>query len=331
MIAAEGATAQIRLELHAGAAGLAALLPEWQALWPRAGVTPFSRPEWLLPWARHLPDGELVTLALRGDDRLLGLVPLSCRDDGVHLAGGDVSDYRDAIVDPALPLDALAEALATVLEQRGARALHCAGLRAGSPLIAMPAPDGWQDERALDETCPFVPLPAAAAGLGDLVAAHVSRDVARARRRLAGRRVRVLSAGEAPAEPLYEALVRLHTAEWQARGTPGALADARVRAFHRDVVRAACGHGLELHAITVDGAAIAVIYGLRDARTAYYYLSAFDPAWAALSPGTLIVYTAMERAIAQGRVAFDFLRGAEAYKYRWGARDAFTERRSWTR
>ena len=331
MIAVDGAPARIRIESHHGAAALAALVPEWRALCRGARVSPFSRPEWLVPWARHLPDGELLTLALRGDDRLLGLVPLSHRDDGLHLAGGDVTDYRDAIVDPTLPLDALAEALGTTLERRQAPALHLRGLRPGSPLLAMPAPYGWHDARALDETCPYVPLPDAVAALDDQVAAHVARDVARARRRLADRAVRVVSAGEAAADPLLDALVRLHGAQWQARGQPGVLADARVQAFHRDVVRGFVGDGLELHAITVDGAAIAVIYGLCDARRAYYYLSAFDPAWAAVSPGTLVVYTAMERAIAHGRQTFDFLRGAEPYKYRWGARDAFTERRSWTR
>lgn len=329
MIAVEAAP-HIELEIHAGAAGLAALLPQWQALWPRVGATPFSRPEWLLPWARHLADGELLTLTLRDRERLVGLVPLSYRSDGLYLAGGEVSDYRDALIDPGLPGAVLAEALSAILQKTGAPGLHLCGLRPSSLLSAMPPLPGFEEHRQFDETCPAVPLPAAPGRLDALFAAHLRRDVARARRRLAGRAVRLESADGAGGEHLYDALVRLHEAEWQERGQAGVLHDVHVQAFHRDVVRAFGGDGLELHALIVDEVIIAVIYGFSDAKTAYYYLSAFDPNWAALSPGTLIIYAAMERAQAAGQTTFDFLRGAEPYKYRWGARDTFTERRSFT-
>jgi hypothetical protein len=39
------------------------------------------------------------------------------------------------------------------------------------------------------------------------------------------------------------------------------------------------------------------------------------------------VGTAIERAAAEGHCAFDFLRGAERYKYWWGARNAWTFQR----
>jgi CelD/BcsL family acetyltransferase involved in cellulose biosynthesis len=51
------------------------------------------------------------------------------------------------------------------------------------------------------------------------------------------------------------------------------------------------------------------------------YIGGFDPRWSALSPGTLLLGHAIEQATAEGAAAFDFLRGAEAYKYRWGAID----------
>ncbi len=56
----------------------------------------------------------------------------------------------------------------------------------------------------------------------------------------------------------------------------------------------------------------------------YYYLGGFDPDYAALSPGALLVGHAIEAAVREGAVAFDFLRGREAYKRRWGARDTPT-------
>ena len=44
-----------------------------------------------------------------------------------------------------------------------------------------------------------------------------------------------------------------------------------------------------------------------------------DPEFAALSPGTLVIGTAIESAIREGCGEFDFLRGDEEYKYFWGA------------
>lgn len=58
----------------------------------------------------------------------------------------------------------------------------------------------------------------------------------------------------------------------------------------------------------------------------YTYLGGFNPALEALSPGTVIIAHAIDEAIGEGRCAFDFLRGREAYKYAWGAADELTYR-----
>ncbi len=56
------------------------------------------------------------------------------------------------------------------------------------------------------------------------------------------------------------------------------------------------------------------------ART-YDYITAFDPELAALGLGTVLIGCAIEAAVEEGAREFDFLRGREDYKYRWGARD----------
>ena len=57
----------------------------------------------------------------------------------------------------------------------------------------------------------------------------------------------------------------------------------------------------------------------------------FDPAWSRLSPGMVSVAEAMRHAAAEGACEFHFLRGPEAYKYAWGARDRWNIRRSFRR
>src|SRR5205807_436927 len=53
----------------------------------------------------------------------------------------------------------------------------------------------------------------------------------------------------------------------------------------------------------------------------YYYLGGFDPELARRSVGTLLTARAIETAVADGCREFDFLRGREPYKYRWGCID----------
>lgn len=53
----------------------------------------------------------------------------------------------------------------------------------------------------------------------------------------------------------------------------------------------------------------------------YYYIGGFDPDAARFSPGSLIIWLALQYAEQDGCRFFNFLRGAEPYKYRWGAED----------
>jgi CelD/BcsL family acetyltransferase involved in cellulose biosynthesis len=80
--------------------------------------------------------------------------------------------------------------------------------------------------------------------------------------------------------------------------------------------------------LRLDGRAIAALYAFATLDRTWFYLGGFDPRLEKRSPGTVAVGTAIERALSEGHRAFDFLRGAEPYKYWWGATDTCTYRRS---
>jgi CelD/BcsL family acetyltransferase involved in cellulose biosynthesis len=82
-----------------------------------------------------------------------------------------------------------------------------------------------------------------------------------------------------------------------------------------------------MYATRRDERIVAVFYGFAHGGTVYYYLSGYDPELEKLSIGTLIVAHAMEEAVRDGATTFDFLRGAEEYKYAWGATDRMNRRR----
>src|SRR3981189_1050437 len=119
-----------------------------------------------------------------------------------------------------------------------------------------------------------VPCPPARAALATGVPRKTWRDVrqAHARSECLGP-VRIEAADPATVDAAFEDLFRLHEKRWRGRGGAGVLADAAVRAFHREAARAFCEAGmLRLYRLWIAGAVVGVYYGFHCTRKAYGYL-----------------------------------------------------------
>jgi len=55
-------------------------------------------------------------------------------------------------------------------------------------------------------------------------------------------------------------------------------------------------------------------------RRGYSYIGGFAPEFAQLGAGRLIMNAIIDQAAAEGATEFDFLRGQEDYKLRWGGK-----------
>ena len=84
---------------------------------------------------------------------------------------------------------------------------------------------------------------------------------------------------------------------------------------------------LRMYAMRIGDRIRAIFYGFAAHGTVYYYLGGYDPELEKISIGTTIVAHAIEEAVRDGATTFDFLRGAEEYKYAWGATDRMNRRR----
>jgi CelD/BcsL family acetyltransferase involved in cellulose biosynthesis len=123
-------------------------------------------------------------------------------------------------------------------------------------------------------------------------------------------------------------LFELHRKRWERRNLPGAFSTEEIRAFHRGAARGFFEAGvLRLWLLRLGDKVVAAYYGFQHRNTAYYYLSGFDPDESYVNPGTLVVGHAIASALGECARAFNFLRGREAYKYRWGALDTVAWRR----
>lgn len=316
------------------ASDLAEIEPEWLDLWRRdSRATPFQSPMWLIPWWRHFGSNDLRVIAVRNGDRLEALAPLYVvRDEDESLGlflGTGISDYLDVLCSDAVPGAALMRALAEVdcplwdLQQ----------LRSGSPMLTASPPDGWSDHLEEQDPCLVLSIEVAGDELEHLLSTHFRKKLRYYRRTLARSGPLLLEAANSENVGAFlDSLFELHAARWNRRGMPGMLADEVIQQFHRDVAQRMLEAGaLRMFKLRADGRTVAVFYGFAHQQTVYYYLSGYDPDLEKLSLGTVIVAHAIEEAVREGATTFDFLRGAEEYKYAWGAKEQMNTRRQLAR
>lgn len=319
----------MRAELITREDDLLALRSEWGALWLRCPwATPFQSPEWQLAWWRHLGGGELRTLALRQGSRLVGLAPLFLYGPPtarrLALLGSGLSDYMDVLLDPehvAPGTDAIMSCIAAWRDEWS----ECSfpDLRPRSPLLHARVPPTLHARVAPSSVCPVIQID----GSFDELARRMTRThrdkLRQGRNRIARAGGGTLElAGEHDVHSLLELLMTLHDRWWRERGGEGVLADPRVRALHHEAAPQLHTRGcLRLFALRLKGSIVAVIYAMVWRGRMYCYLSGHDPAERYYSPGVAIVRMVIEHAIEHGIREVDFLRGAEPYKYLWGAAD----------
>lgn len=285
-----------------------AIEPDWWELWRRdPAATPFQSPAWLVPWREQFGGSESFVLTVRQGGRLMGLLPLFRHQGRLLLWGAGVSDWLDGVFDPGLDAEALTAALAKL-----AAPLDFFQLRKESPLLAMRPPPGWDEQAGAGEKCVGMALPAR-------LSAKMWGNLRYYRRRAA-------RAGAAEPElagaGCLDELVELHGRRWGERHLPGVLADPRVLAWHRRAAPQLEAAGLlRLYVLRMEGRTVAALYVLAAKQRAFYYIGGFDPDFSTLGLGTIMVGHAISEAEREGALSFDFLRGSEAYKYRWGASD----------
>ncbi len=120
----------------------------------------------------------------------------------------------------------------------------------------------------------------------------------------------------------------LHAKRWATRQEAGVLSTPDVREFTARAVSGLAGVGMaSVHGLCIGDRPAAAMLVLDDPLAAYYYISGFEPELRRISPGTMLLAHTIDRARSMHRAEMDFLRGAEPYKYRFGAMDRWSRAR----
>lgn len=318
-----------RVDVVTGMDQLCAFEPAWEALFQSdRRASPFQSPAWLLPWAECFAEqSSLRVVVLWSGARALLCLPLRLwGPDGqrrLGWLGEGPSDYLDVIAAADVDPSALATAR-DALRELGADAasVELSDLPAHSPLLPSPGP-GWHAGAA--SMCPQLDMGHDASAYERALPPWLLRNLRQSRRRLEARgplHWRTATAGSVSS--LLDDFFALHGARWRAQGLPGVLSDLHVQSFHRAAAPRLVARGLlQLEVLDCGGQAVAAGYTLVRER-AYLYLTGFDPSLEHVSLGSLVIDRAIRQSILARRTRIDFLRGREAYKYDWGARDTPT-------
>jgi CelD/BcsL family acetyltransferase involved in cellulose biosynthesis len=311
--------------------------------------TPFSRYEYLTEWWKTLGGGEwknaeLVLVSATENDQIIGIAPLFIAEhDGQQallLVGSiEISDYLDLIVREAdLPrflsglVDFLASSLADTLRSNSGqawRALDWYNLPDDSPTLAAlkteSATRGWNYHEEVYRPTPRIALNGDFEEYLSRVEKKQRHEIRRKMRRAAeSGRVRFTVVDKnVDIEPELETFFHLMI---QDPGKAEFLHEV-MRDQMSKSIRIAYEQGyLWLAFLEVDGVKAAASLNFDYKNKLWGYNSGVSREHMELSPGWVLMAHVIQWCCENGRTEFDFMRGDEDYKYRFGGVNKYVMR-----
>ena len=320
---------------------------EWNNLLAESiNNVPFLRYEYLSAWwatrgGGEWPQAELLLLSAREDDHLLGIAPLFLAEhegqQAILLLGSiEISDYLDLIVRADdLPrfltelLDTLASPFHPGLGRaESAPAWSCIdwyNLPETSPTLAAlkaeSAKRGWAHSEEIYKPTPSIPLTGDfetyLAGIDKKQRHEIRRKMRRAEadeRNVRWYIVTDESTLDAEAEACCHLMAQDPAKQAFLTQTMRTQMKATIRAFFKAGI-------LQLSFLEVDGQKAAGYLNFDYGDRIWVYNSGLDFDFRDLSPGWVLLGYLLQWANENGKREFDFMRGDEDYKYKFGGED----------
>lgn len=304
-----------------------------------ASHVPFLRSEYLRVWWSTLGGGEwdsgdlFTVIARQENGELAGVAPLfftnnHTGESALMLLGSiEISDYLDFIVSPSLA-DEFAEALLLFLGSDPSprwKILDLYNILEDSAsldaLLKAASKFGWKFDVEKLQPCPYIPLP------GDWETYLGGID--KKQRHEIRRKMRRLEAHTEPtswyfvSDPLrlddeITAFFQLMSEDPEKKS----FLTGKMRDQLRSCMHAAFDAGwLQLVFMEIAGRKAASYLNFDYAGHVWVYNSGFSSEFRELSPGWVLLSNLLKWSNENQRLAFDFMRGGEDYKYRFGAVD----------
>ncbi|MFN8456069.1 MAG: GNAT family N-acetyltransferase [Anaerolineae bacterium] len=308
------------------------LAGEWDSLLQRSVSAPFfMRHLYQRSWWRYLGNDDLMIITVRNEaGELVGLAPLygTTNEAGQRrlsfVGCVDVSDYLDLLVDRR-QVEPVYQALLDCLETHPTwDKLYLCSLPHTSlthtRLAETMRARGWQAEVKQQDVCPVITLvndwEVYLAGIDKKQRHEIRRKIRRIETETQTRWYEIDSIEQI--DGAMDDFIELH--QKSTRDKEDFWNDSLIR-FFKDLAHQLAQVGwLKLYFIEVNGVKAASMLCFDYNNEFLLYNSGFDPEqFAQFSPGNVLTAYTIQDAIRLGRTRYDFLRGDEVYKFRFGA------------
>ncbi len=324
------------------------LQTEWNDLLAQSVThVPFLRHEYLSAWWKHLGGGEwknveLSIVTARENGKLIGIAPLFLAQyqnrQALLLVGSiEISDYLDLIARPA-DIERFTAGLLPYLTSSALPAwdaLDLYNILDSSPTL--PALEkaaqslGWKYCSEQLKHCPYIPLP------GDFETYLAGID--KKQRHEIRRKMRRVDENAAICRWYFSEDPKTISADIDSFLTLMAMDHDKaqfltppMRKLMNEIVQCAFDNGcLKLAFLEIEGKKAAVYLNFDYLDRVWVYNSGLDWSFNEYSPGWVLLGYLLRWANENHRSEFDFMRGDEEYKYRFGAIDRFVIRATITK
>ena len=296
------------------------LAVEWEELAAKTGASPFVHPGWMEAWWGSFGQGSLRILAARRAEVLVAVLPIQLRRGIARTLTNEHTPAFDVVGRD----EEATRAFARTLFEGGVRSFEFQRLDATSETLAVVENEGraarYRGVVGPVARSPYIPCARTLAEHRRTISHNLRHDVERRFRRLREQgavSVEVADGSQQLAELLAEGF-HVEELSWKGRRGTAIASDERTRRFYEAVARWAAKRGwLRLAFLRLDGRALAFQFDL-EAGTTYYSLKiGYDPTFVRYSPGKLLAYAMVERAVESGLASYELLGTNEPWKDRW--------------
>jgi CelD/BcsL family acetyltransferase involved in cellulose biosynthesis len=284
----------------------------------------FVLPRWLKVWWQAFGEGsKLYLFEVKQDKNIIGIAPLMVRKSKASFIGSaDVCDYMDFVVAPGKEL-AFFTTVLDKLKRDGINELFLESLRHDSTamacLVDLAKDKGYKVSCTRENVSLDLDLPSTWDQYLWTLSPKQRRETGRRFRRLDEEgdiNYRVVENAEPEVLDIFFKLLR------ESREDKAAFMTPQMESFFRALAQTmAEARMLRLGVLEISAKPVAAVMCFDYNDKVYLYNSGYDPEYGYVSVGLLSKLLSIKDSIERGRKAYDFLKGAEEYKYRLRGRE----------
>jgi len=286
----------------------------------------FVLPAWLKAWWEVFGgDYQPYLRTLRDGHQVIGFAPLMVNNETAAFMGSpDVCDYLDFAIAQGEESDFF-EVLLDDMRRNGINKLDLRPLHPDSTVLKHLLPiarkRGCDVNCSTDDVCLELDLPATWDEYLAVLNNKQRHEIRRKLRRLweAGPVEHHCVEVSQEVEDCLDTFLNLFSLS---KDEKASFMDPKMESFFRSLAKAMADIGLlRLGAIQVNKVTAAMTMGFDYDDSHYLYNSAYDPRFSDLSVGLLSKVLCLKESIEKGKKRWNFLKGAEPYKYRLGGKE----------